>query len=813
MKQAVPRRIVAAYDTETTNVTNDIGITSAFFNLYQVCEYLSEDIREATPERMDELTDTRMYRHIEEAWDDLISIADRADGYVPVVAVHNLSFDIYSLSDHLNRLYLSSDMDVTVLAKSPQKPVTITITRDEKPYLVFWDTLVFSGRGLATMGQECGYHKAVGAWDYDKVRTPDTPLTDDETYYAATDCVTLLCWLGYYFRREPLLDPSLVAYRLCTKTGAVRVKRQAMFSELKGKDLKYTAGKYWARFNSSQKLRDDDQLFTFHACTRGGFTFASREVAGLPIEAGDDEEIVAFDAKSQHPAHMVSHFVPVNFERRDYKILELDADTVKHTSVNWLLSHMDRPFPVAFDACFEFTNLRLKKGTVWERDGISPLAYARLKKSIEEEEIDVTDNTRRAAGYADFAEDGCDHSFGKVYKAPIIQLWLTELDYWIMCQVFDWDTCVAIEGYETAKFVRPTDFSVLSVMEFYRRKGILKNVRKRYASGDRSFEDVRDILPDYFVDTLEDGTADPLDLEAYYAAAKADLNSLYGIEITDEAKRAIRLGPDGLEYTGDYSAENMRKSTKACYQYGQRIVGWSRIAQTVMIQALGEHTLRVINGDTDSIKVWIKRDARPFIEAELAKYGAALDKARHSTTRRVREQYPQYYAELTDIGYYEEEATYKRFYSAYNKAYISGDEFHITLAGVPSLFKGKDGERGLEAWARDYIAQGHTWQETAGLILGYNVTIDADISGLNGRHHPGWATRWAAPVTDYNGVTSYVDEPIGIGLAPMPKTIGGYSNVENRINAGYATRHGYVNTGPCILTWDNGRATVIRFGE
>lgn len=811
MKQAaLARRVVAAYDTETTNVTNKLGFTSAFFSSYQVCEYLSDDIRDATSDTIENLSVCTIYRHDQDAWQALLEIADRADGYVPVVAVHNLSFDIYSLAPHLN--VWNDKYSVRILAKSPQKPVTVTLMRDGNPYLVFWDTLVFAAKGLETMGKECGFEKAVGHWDYTKIRTPETPLTDEETYYACTDCLTLLCWLGYYFRREPLLDPEQVAYKLCTKTGAVRQKREILFSHLKGEGLKMSAGKYWTIFNQSQCLRDDEALFTFHACTRGGFTFASRECAGLPIDAGEGEEILAYDATSQHPAQMVSHFVPVDFQKASTEILQLDAQIIQTIPKETLYKSYARPFPVAFDACFDFTNIRLKPGTVWARDGISPLAYARLQRYTEIDESDFAANARRDAGYADSAPDGCEYAFGKVYSAPRLRLWLTELDFWIICQVFDFDSFQAVQGFETSKFQRPTDYSVLSVMEFYRRKNKLKEVRKRYAQGERDFLDVSDILPGYFIAEMEQGIADSVELESYYMGSKADLNSLYGIEITNEAKRDIVLDAEGLVYTGKYSADNLPTTSKACYQYGQRIVGYSRIAQVLMIEALGKHAKRVINGDTDSIKLLVDKSNMSAIEAELAKYAGAIDKARAIVTERVRTSYPQKHTELKGVGHYECEAHYTRFYSAYNKAYIAGDDWHITLAGVPSLYKGHDGERGLETWARDYVAQGHTWQETAGLVLGYNVCIDADITGLNGRSHPEWASRWNAEVVDYLGYSAYVEEPQGIGLAPMPKVIGGYQNPENRVNAQYAMQHGFVNTEPCMLTWNKeGKAEVIRW--
>lgn len=811
-RKGKPRRIVGAFDTETSNVEALPGVTRAFFSLYQVARIRDGlTVTDLVPSNVRDAVGVNLHRHAEDAWRDLLAMGEAADGYVPVVAVHNLGFDMHALSPLL--LSWNAESGVKVTAKTPQKPITITLLDERgRDWLTFWDTLGFSGKGLETMGLECGFEKAVGEWDYDRVRTPETPLTDGERRYAENDVYALLTWLGWFFRREHLLDPSEAGKSLVTKTGVVRRKRSILFDHVTGTGAKRTVGDYWRILNETQRFRDDDELKTFHACTRGGFTFAARGHAGRAIECGDGEAVYAYDATSQHPAHMCMHWYPVRFAEADPRVIDVDADTVASIGPDAVLRRFARPFPVAFDAAFDFTNIRMKPGTVFMRDGISPLAYARVCPREVEDERDYIVEELRLQGYSDRAPDGCDRAFGKVFSAPYIRLFLTELDYWIVSQAFEWDDCRCVYGYETARFQRPSDYSVLSVMEFYHRKNEIKAVRAAYSPGKPCPEarKLDGILPDYFVAALCRGDVYEEDLEAYYMQAKADLNALYGIEVTNEARRDIVLSEDGLVYTGAYGVDNIDKP-KACYQYGQRIVGWSRVAQALVIMGAGSRGRAVVNGDTDSVKIWAAEGQRRRIDAWLAKYADACDRARERTTARIRARYPDLYRDLSGVGHYICEGAYKRFYSAWNKAYVH-DDYRITLAGVPSVNRTRDGDRGLEAFARALEAEGRTFAETAGCALGYNATIDPGVTNLRGRAIPAFGSRWAGTVEDWRGESAYVEEPCAVGLFPLAKTIGGFANPENAVNARISQANGgpAVDVEPRILAWDGERPAICR---
>ena len=794
-----PWRVVAALDTETTNVDDGFGNVSAFTALYQI-GHLRVPVEDVTPGNVRDVCTIGLFRDDDSAWREVLSIAsEHAHECVPVVCVHNLGFDMHAVASKL--LGFQERGSVRVLAKTPQKPISIALKSDDRTVLVIWDTLLFSGMGLAKMGEACAFEKGVGEWDYELIRAPQTALTDDEEDYAKRDIWALFCWLAWYLKTNPIIQPDDLGRFACTKTGAVRVKRRRLLEELKGVGSKKTVGEHWHANNEREKLDDDDMLFTVQACTRGGFTFCASAHAGAVFT-----NVHAFDAKSQHPAQMVSRMYPVGFTSAPREVLEADARAVLAVTPERIMDKWACPFPVAFCARFDFLNLRPKRGSLYERHGIHPLAYARIKHAKHREgRDDEADAQREAQGYADQAPDGCEHAFGKVISASVVTLYLTELGFWEVGQAYEWDAMHAVDGYETARFVRPSDMSVLSVLEFYKRKDAIKHIRQLWHSGavDDAAGACEGVLPDYIAADMHEGIDVSDDLESYYMGSKADLNGLFGIEATNEAKRDMVLDERGIEYTGCEGAANLPKAAKAWYQFGQRIVGWSRIAQHLVMQGLEPHCTAIINGDTDSMKVagLDRKAARAFLD----RFGHAVDTGKHETMARVRRAFPDRFDELEGIGHYELEAVYPEFYSAWNKSYCVRDEagrYHITLAGVPSGKRSPGEHDSLEDFAEALHDRIGDFQAVCGCILGYNTTISADITKLRQRSIPRFASRWRGTVRDWRGDTYEIDAPAAVGLAPLAKTIGGTGNPDNLRNALYTGENNpHLMTESHLLYW------------
>lgn len=522
-----PYKIIGAYDSETANY-DDNGIMRAFPILHQLGFLDDTPIVDIDSSNVEQHLNIELYRHTVDLYARLDEIVSMQLDYVPVICCHNLSFDMYALSSWLSR------HDVRVLAKSARKPITFTIRDEEKqPALVIWDTLIFSQQSLARMGEDCGYSKAVGEWDYSLLRTPETELSENELDYAKKDLYVLIAWLSWWLKRNPDILSEKLGLNVVTKTGVVRERRKVRFQNVKGNKLKQNIGRFWLYLNRTEAPKTDDELYTMQAATRGGFTFCASRSASMPFNLiGENKSVFAFDATSMHPSQMVSHRYPVHFAERTPDLLLKQFNLIGKIKLERVLERWSKPFPVAFYACFEFENLRPKAGSLWEKFGILPMASARYK-SVEQLAQDddngdkaAHDENRQMRGYCDSAQNAiCE--FGKLIKAEKARLYLTELASWEIWQCYDWDSVRAVHGYSTGRFVRPPDMATVSVMQFYKAKNLFKKAREEYFQLGRikkGDELIKVGIPDSIVNGMLSGELSDNDVNAAYQSLKSDLN-------------------------------------------------------------------------------------------------------------------------------------------------------------------------------------------------------------------------------------------------------------------------------------------------
>lgn len=523
-----PYRIIGAYDSETTNIESN-GIKAAFPILHQlgIIHDGIEDLQDITPENVESLVDIRYYRHAFELYSALDAIVEAEQDYVPVILCHNLSFDMYGLAEWLN------SKNTRVLAKSRRKPITFTISDDEgNPRLVIWDTLVFAQKPLSMMGHECGYEKLTGFWDYNLIRTPETPLSEHELAYAAHDIYALIAWLGYWLRMNSDIPQEKLGLNIVTKTGVIRARRIQRFDKVKGKGAKYNVGRFWHYLNNRQLPKTDDELFTMHAATRGGFTFCASRWANVPI--CDGMKVLGYDATSQHPAQMVSHVYPVDFHESTPANLDMAFSIVTRKTIPNILARFDRPFPVAFYGLFEFENLRPRKGSLYSAEGIFPLASARFSARTidndDNEASDIFNDDAYSRGYRDTAANPY-FLFGKLVSADKARLFITELTAWEIVQAYEFDSVHAISGYITQRFEKPSDMAVISVMQFYDAKNVFKHAMAEYGASKTISEATANELQRVnisqpIIDDMKRGDLAIDDSKFIYLGLKADLNGL-----------------------------------------------------------------------------------------------------------------------------------------------------------------------------------------------------------------------------------------------------------------------------------------------
>lgn len=804
-------KVVGAFDTETTNIESFKDGFAAFPILYQY-GHVNTDIETITPENATEsisITIARYERDIYQCFDQEI---EQAKNYTPVILVHNLGFDMYALAPYLQA------HSVRVLAKTSKKPISFQITNENgKPLLVFLDTLGMFMKSLKVLGDECGMPKAVGEWDYNLARSPETPLSDDELHYARQDIYTLLCYMGYFLRQNPDVKQSDIGCRVQTKTGIVRAKRMVHVGNEKPKNGKLKVRQLWHVLNKAQRPATDDELFTMHASTRGGFTFCARNNASKVYIADDHHRLCSYDSTSQHPGQMVSHLYPERFTEAAQEQLKIAFDVCAATSLDTVLKNWLKPFPYAFYAAYTFEKLIPKPGTVFEREGIFPLASARLKGELHmlnnTAAVEFA-NTAHAKGYRDTATKPVT-AYGKLESAECVTLYLTELEAWIMSRCYTWEKVEAVHGYLSSTFRKPSDMATLSVMRYYSAKDALKLFMKDYKPGEKN--DAKTIAPYYpetFVTRCRSGEASEAELHEYYMLSKADLNSLFGIEATNECRRDYELnGAFGLELTGTDGIHNLPRTSKANYQFGQRIVGWSRVAQVVIMELIAPYVGNIICGDTDSLKLYFPKKNTRKIEKALARHAKALDKAKRLACMRIKKGYPKFYSSLDGIGHYVFDGEYQAFSASWNKSYIAliDGKCKLTIAGVPTARRSAE-FGSMNDFCDNLVKNGMTFEKVASLVIGYNVTIDQSITKLNARIHPKeFGSYVDMDVTDYQGNTTHVKAPAALALFPNVKTLGDTTTAENNQNCKIAqVNNPMVNVAPVWLRWDGDCAIIER---
>ena len=804
-------KILACFDTETNNNSDKTAYAICYqLSILSVTTFHLADIDNTNVNSLLDVSIDRHFTEICSRFDNLIEFGKQS-GIVPVVMVHNLAFELWIISSYLNRF------DCSACCKSTVKPLTITLHDDSgNPILVFWDTLSFWGKSLDILGDECGYPKLTGCWDYEKQRTPDTELTELEYAYAKEDVIVPWVYMGYYLRLNPEISESDLALRILTKTSVVRYKSNKRCGGIHiGKK---TTGYTWFCNNRRELPKSNEELMMMHASARGGFTYCSRNSAGKIYKDENGLHVMKYDANSMHICHALSHYVPSNYIRRnETEIMKRFQHVISLTKEDILKNYHDPFAKNQFYGRFRFTNIRLKEDTVFYRNQVTTFAQSRFSSCeyvanmslvSENEGGFIFNKELHDSGWCDWASSDAEFAFGKFYSASECILILNEMSAWELAQQFTYDSVeVVSSGYVATSSILPTDKTCLSFNEFYKAKSIFKRLRSKYEHGEELTEsEFPSFVPLYLRNAMisHDKSVEH-DVESFYLSVKSELNALYGIEATNEAKNEIFITKNGLVAGDSNGIDRLPKNPKAWYQYGMHIVGWSRIHQILFMLLLDDYVENFISGDTDSHKIYtflnpdeVEQLLEPLHTSTRLAYEKCIKRA-----SKIRDWFP-----MDELGFYEYEGTCEYYMAAWNKSYMQliDGRIYITLAGLPCNHKIKlpDGrvvDHSYNTLANKLLSNGESFDYIASTLLGYNVSVRSIITGLNVRVNPEWAT------FDECG------EPCAIYLHSMTKVLGDTSVKDNLINSVYACKNNSdITTELKIIDWplDSENPIIIR---
>lgn len=818
-----PFRVAAVYDTETTNI--QAGTETRAYPIL----YIFNDLRDTPVESYDASTDdVRYYRHADDALayiDDLIEYG-ATHGYVPVIAAYNLMFDMQTLMLALTRSYT-----ISVNAQTATSVYTLDLCVDDNVVCRFWDTFYLEMGGLRAMGETCGLPKAVGDWDYTLVRTPETPLTDAELFYARRDVQVIPQYLQWLLHANHWLTSDMLGSRVLTKTSLVR---QMARREIGGRRVTLQSGKKITlqrafEMTCNQEFPKNYEAYALRkACFRGGLTFTSAKNAGVVVP-----NVASLDVTSMHHAFINGRRLPVKFAPIPSDILQVACERIVNTSLEDVLANYSDPFRTGVHAAVRFTKLRLRKNTCFDVWGIAICPRSKFVQTLQadtdyanNERAKTQENSIRAHGYVDSAVNAI-YAFGKLYCADKCILHVNEIELWNVAQVYEYDEMDVLYGEGTTKTIIPPDYVTLQSNMLFARKTDVKNLIKHYHEGVAYTEKIPDSIPEGIARDAKTGALNMKFLQSYYSSTvKGQFNGIYGTQAQDVMKADYRMTENGeLEVdkstvcTPENFANKRPKTPRVLYTYGMRIVAGSRMHLLIAMMLLYRHfgnRVTVTGGDTDSLKISCDNDVSDMeLLKALEPLHTAIENAINITMRRVRSTAADMASTLKHIGKFEIEecgdtTRYVEHMELWNKARISLDtdgRVHVTCAGLPR----PGGMYTIEDFVADVMHAGHGFAETVQMSLGYDVLVDYEICHTLQRNRPHACDRYTGDVTDYRGETAHVDTPEAIGLYPSGRWLGESDKQANAENITYlrSVYNRPVNTIPRELVLRDGTPRIV----
>ncbi len=776
-------KVCSAYDTETTNF-GEGSDTRAFPILY-----IFNDLRNI---KIDEYkvgrdSDIKFFRYTDEAIeyiDGLIQYG-QDENCIPIICAYNLMFDMQSLMFELSEKY-----DMKVNAQSSTSAYTLDLMRGKTRLLRFWDTFYLEQGGLKAMGETCGIPKAVGDWDYSLLRTPETELTDLEKFYAGRDTEVIPAYLKYLCDANEWLKPKDLGCRVITKTSVVRQMAYHQIGSLKyinSHNSRITLLQAFETTCKQELPKTFDQYALRKSCFRGGLTFTSANFASRVMH-----NVVSLDVTSMHHTFINGAKIPVHFRKIIPSVLNRWCNEISLFDMNYVMNHYDKPFNEAFHARIYFYNLRMKKNSAFKDFGIAIIPEGKFKDHVGETDYSnneankFSEDSLRLKGWKDKAWKPL-FAYGKLMSAEKVVLHINEIEFWNICQVYDFDSFNVVLGEGTEKFTRPPDYVTLQSNKLFEMKTDAKKINNTYIEGEKYKDDIPKSIPESIAKDLKSGKMSSVFFNGWYnSTIKGMFNGIYGTMAQDIFKPDFIVDHGNIkvdlksETTNDNFSEKIPDKCKVLYTYGMRIVGRSRMHLIIALMLLYDNFKNKViptGGDTDSIKAACSEDISDNdLKNALYPIEKAADYAINSTMKRVRKVYPKIASKLTNIGHFDiekadgKDTRWQNHFEGWNKARISesNGHVHVTCAGLSrpqNLYH-------IENACDDLLKAGYTFEQIAPNVLGFEVFVDNSISHSLQKYKPEITDKYNGEFVDYKGNKTLVNTYEAIALYPTGRWLG-----------------------------------------
>lgn len=340
------------------------------------------------------------------------------DRYLPVY-VHNLAYEFQHIRDHFEW--------ESIFAREKRVPMKATT----KSGIEFRCSYFLSGCSLEQTCKDLTKYKIekkVGDLDYDKIRTPLTPLTETEIGYCVYD---VYCVMNYIMEEiERYGDVTKIPM---TKTGKVRLRcRNVCFSD-KNK-------KKYSKTMSSLKISSIEEYDMLKRAFQGGFTHAGWCNAYFEHWLAQSK-----DFTSSYPTVLVAEEYPMG-KGEEIHIKDI-ADLKERAKTHLLIFNI------------RLTNVRPKFKYEHYLSGAKCWTY----------------NSNGNPSYLNEKHKGCRMDNGRVVEAAELCTTITNVDYEIIERDYDFDTVDFGKGYQYIKGYLPKEF-VQVILDLYQQKTTLKDV-------------------------------------------------------------------------------------------------------------------------------------------------------------------------------------------------------------------------------------------------------------------------------------------------------------------------------------------------
>lgn len=449
-----------------------------------------------------------------------------------VIYVHNLPFEWAFMRKFLN--YHDG------FFREEKKPLKI-VTKEGIEFRCSYALSNMSLNKFCENESNVTHYKLIDTYDYSKIRTPKTPLTEEEEAYCYND-VRGLCECI----RSRMLTDTLTTIPM-TSTGYVR---RDMRASVKGDK------KYRALFRNNAL---DANLYTLcRDAFRGGDTHANIDYSNQLLH-----DVTSKDENSAYPAAMMMDLYPQT------AFFRMNVSTFKNRDTS----------EFALLMTVRFTNIRYK------RKHSCGIPYVSLDKCKRYSVDKVVEN-------------------GRITSASLIECVLTDVDYKIITSEYEYDD-IFIKDIYASVYAPLSDKIKNVVMEYYRGKTLLKGdaskiyeYNKKKNALNSTFGccvmriDQSEVKYNPSSGLYESSTPDLEEtLDKFYKSRNNFLSYQHGVWITANARMRLRrmlwevgedvvyCDTDSIKYKGDHEEafkkrnEEIIKQAEAAGAYAETLDG------------------------------------------------------------------------------------------------------------------------------------------------------------------------------------------------------------------------------------------------